>query len=214
MYSVRIKGDAKMAEDKTKKTKDVKKVEEVKIPKPVKPAAKKRAAGKKKTEAQKAIDNLTKDATKIEAKKERDMNEMVSVISITNSPLVYVSKSQQGYRVDWGGFLEENWMEYKELLNMRGAQRAFFEQPWIICEWDVLEDLRVTQHYENMIDLAGLDELFKRKPQDLEDALTSVPKGIRDLIIDRAFELMREGKLDSINTVNTIERVYNIDLTV
>lgn len=203
-----------MAKEKVKETIKEEEVKEVKMPKPRQPVAKKKPAAKKKTQAQKAVENLTKDATKVEARKERDMNQMVSVISITNSPLVYVSKSQPGYRVDWGGFLEENWMEYKELLNMRGAQRAFFEQPWIICEWDILEDLRVTQHYKNMIDLAGLDDLFKKKPAELEAILTSVPKGIKDLIVDRAFELMRQGKLDSMNTVNTIERVYDIDLTV
>jgi len=34
-------------------------------------------------------------------------------------------------------YLSEAWMEYKELINMRNTYRAFFERPWIICDWDV-----------------------------------------------------------------------------
>ena len=132
----------------------------------------------------------------------------------TNTPLVYESKNQIGYRVDWDGFLQENWIEYKELINMRNSQRAFFEQPWVICDWEVLVDLKVDHYYKNIIDLEDLDSIFKKSSEELEKTLKIVPMGIKKLIVDRAFELRREKKLDSLNTIETIEKTLNIDLTI
>lgn len=169
---------------------------------------------KKTNKAKQAVDKLTENTVAIESKQLRDMSEMVSVVSLTNTPLTYVSKSQQGYRVDWSEFLEENYMEYKELINMRNSQRPFFQQPWVVCKWDVLEDLKVDSYYKNMIDIEGLDELFNRDVESLTETLKTVPEGIQKLIVDRAFELRRNGELDSIRVIKAIEDTYKIDLTI
>lgn len=175
-----------------------------------KPTAKKQTE----TKAKETVNKITQSVVAPEARKQRDMNEMISVVCITNSPLIYESKSQQGYRVDWDGFLQENWMEYKELVNMRSSQKAFFEEPWIICDWDVLVDLKVDKYYKNIIDLENLDDVFKRSPDELEETLKIVPNGIRELILDRAYELRRNKELDSLNTIEVIEKTLNVDLTV
>lgn len=164
--------------------------------------------------AKETVNKITQSIVAPVARKQRDMNEMISVVCITNTSLIYESRNQQGYRVDWDGFLQENWIEYKELINMRSSQRAFFEEPWIICDWDVLVDLKVDHYYKNIIDLENLDELFTKSTEELENALKIVPAGIKKLIIDRAFELRREKKLDSLNVIETIEKTLNIDLSV
>lgn len=164
--------------------------------------------------AKETVNKITQSVVVPEVRKQRDMNEMVSVVCITNTPLIYESKNQIGYRVDWDGFLQENWMEYKELINMRNSQRAFFEQPWVICDWDVLVDLKVDHYYKNIIDLENLDELFTKSIEELENVLKIVPVGIKKLIIDRAFELRREKKLDSLSVIEAIEKTLNIDLSV
>ena len=175
-----------------------------------KPTAKKQTE----TKAKETVNKITQSVVAPEARKQRDMNEMISVVCITNSPLIYESKSQQGYRVDWDGFLQENWMEYKELVNMRSSQKAFFEEPWIICDWDVLVDLKVDHYYKNIIDLENLDELFTKSSEELEHTLKIVSVGIKKLIVDRAFELRREKKLDSISIIETIEKTLNVDLSI
>lgn len=185
-----------------------KKVEEKEVKKPT------TKAKTTKPKAKEKIDKLTQTTAKPEIKKQRDMNEMINVICITNTPLVYVSKNQMGYRVDWEGYLAENWMEYKELVNMRNSQRSFFTEPWIICDWDVLEDLKVEQYYKNIIDLKNLDDIFKKEPEELEEILNVVPRGIKTLIVDRAFELRKDKKLDSISVVETIEKTLNVDLSL
>ena len=167
-----------------------------------------------KNKAKKNVEKITKTIAKPKTAQQRDMNELVSVVCITNTPLIYESKSQIGYRVEWGEFLEENWMEYKELINMRNSQRAFFEEPWIICDWEVLVDLKVDKYYKNIIDLEKLDDVFEKSPEELEKTLKIVPSGIKKLILDRAFELRREKKIDSLNIIETIEKTLNVDLSI
>lgn len=202
----------------SEKAKEVK-VTEVEVKKETKPKATpkpKPKATKKptKTQAEKAVEKITQTVSKPATKQQRDMNEMVSVICITNSPLIYESKSQMGYRIDWDGYLSENWIEYKELINMRNSQRAFFEEPWVICEWDVLQDLKVTQYYKNLIDLENLEDVFKKPIDELEKTLKIVPKGIKHLIVDKAYELRKSRELDSISVIEIIENTLNVDLTI
>lgn len=181
--------------------------------KEIKEVSKKKPGRKPKSETKekKVVEKMTKMSN---VRHQRDMNELIRVVCITNAPLVYESRSQLGYRVYWDGYLSEAWMEYKELINMRNTYRAFFERPWIICDWDVLEDLRVEQYYKNIIDLENLDDVFKKTPKELEKTLKEIPDGIKALIVDRAFELRREKKLDSLSVIETIEKTLNVDLTV
>lgn len=181
--------------------------------KEIKEVSKKKPGRKPKSETKekKVVEKMTKMSN---VRHQRDMNELIRVVCITNAPLVYESRSQLGYRVYWDGYLSEAWMEYKELINMRNTYRAFFERPWIICDWDVLEDLRVDQYYKNIIDLENLDDVFKKTPKELEKTLKEIPDGIKALIVDRAFELRREKKLDSLSVIETIEKTLNVDLTV
>lgn len=196
----------------TKKDKEIKEVKKKTTTK----QTTKKTEPKKETEskAKETVKKITQSVTKPILREPRDMNEMVSVVCITNTPLVYESKNQVGYRVDWDGFLQENWIEYKELINMRNSQRAFFEQPWVICDWDVLVDLKVDHYYKNIIDLENLDDVFKKSLEELENTLKIVPIGIKKLIVDRAFELRREKNLDSLNTIEVIEKTLNVDLSI
>lgn len=189
------------------------KVEEKKVATKKAPA-KKATTKKAEPKAKETVNKITQDTARADKKKQRDMNELINVVCITNSSLVYESKNQIGYRVDWDGYLQENWIEYKELINMRGSQRAFFEQPWIICDWDVLVDLKVDHYYKNIIDLENLDDVFKKTINELIETLQIVPNGIKNLIVDRAYELRREKKLDSLNVIEAIEKTLNIDLSI
>ena len=201
---------------KVKKTDETEEVKDTKTKTTAKQTTPKKTAPKKKVEnkAKETVEKITQSVAKPMVKQQRDMNEMISVVCITNTTLVYESKNQIGYRVDWDGFLQENWIEYKELINMRNSQRAFFEQPWVICDWDVLVDLKVDNYYKNIIDLEDLDSVFEKSSEELEKTLKIVPAGIKKLIVDRAFELRREKKLDSLSTIETIEKTLNIDLTI
>ena len=82
------------------------------------------------------------------------------------------------------------------------------------CDWEVLVDLKVDKYYKNIIDLEKLDDVFEKSPEELEKTLKIVPSGIKKLILDRAFELRREKKIDSLNIIETIEKTLNVDLSI
>lgn len=156
--------------------------------------------------------NLNVSKPSSQKAKKRDLNEMIPVKNITNSSLVYVSKNNPGFRVDWMEFGEEVHIEYKELINMRGSQRRFFEEPWIVCDWEVLEDLGVDKYYKDLIDLDDIDKVFDYSDEKMSEVLRKLPKGARTLVADRAFELVRSKELDSMNKIRKIEQILKIDL--
>jgi len=173
-----------------------------------------RPSNKEKEAVKQVVDKVVEQPIMQNVVKQRDLNELIPVINITNYKLTYVSRTSTGYQIDWDGYKDENYIEYKELINMRNSQRLFFEEPWIMCPWDVLVDLKVDKYYKNIIDLDDLDSLFTKNSDDLKKILQIIPNGIKKLIIDRAFELRRDKKLDSLNVIETIEKTLNVDLSV
>jgi hypothetical protein len=173
-----------------------------------------RPSTKEKEATKQVIEKIVEQPIIQNVQKQRDLNELIPVVNITNSKLTYVSRTNTGYIIEWDNYRDENYVEYKELINCRNSQRLFFEEPWIMCPWDVLVDLKVDKYYKNIIDLDDLDSLFKKTPDELKKTLQIVPNGIKKLIADRAFELRREKQLDSLSIIEVIEKTLNIDLSV
>ena len=48
--------------------------------------------------------------------------------------LIYKSKLNPGYVVEWDDFGDVQEMEYRELVSMRGNQRRFFDEKWILID--------------------------------------------------------------------------------
>ena len=72
-----------------------------------KPGRPKKTTNKEENKSVEVIEKITQTP---KVRPQRDMNELIRVISITNTSLIYERKSQVGYRVEWDSFLEENWM--------------------------------------------------------------------------------------------------------
>ena len=147
-------------------------------------------------------------------KSKREITQEIPVKSLVNGHLTYISKNNPGYRVDWYEYGEEIYIEYKELLNMRGSQRAFFENPWVICEWEVLKDLNVDKYYKNLINVNDVESFFYKSNDEISEFLSVAPKGIKQLIADKAFEMHKENRLDSIRTIQILEKELGIDLSI
>ena len=48
--------------------------------------------------------------------------------------LIYKSLLNPGYTVEWNDLGDVQEMEYRELVSMRGNQRRFFEENWILID--------------------------------------------------------------------------------
>ena len=143
-------------------------------------------------------------------KKQRDLNEMIDVKCIVQGGLNFITST--GLEVVWDKYGDIYPLEYKELLYMMNKYKRFFEEPWVIMEQDVIEDLHATHFYKNLIDYNEIDSIFTKTPEQVKDILSKVPEGTKRLIADRASSALRNGKLDSLKVVEVLQKILNIEL--
>lgn len=128
--------------------------------------------------------------------------------------LIYISTRQMGYQVEWDGFGDVQEIEFSELQTMRGSQRRFFEDNWILIDdAEVLKQLGVDKYYKNHINTENFDTIFTMSPEQIENELTGISEGLKCTIADRAREKVKDGSLDSLSVIKTISRMCNCDLS-
>ncbi len=143
-------------------------------------------------------------------KRQRDLNEMIDVKCIVHGGLNFVTST--GLEVVWASYGDIYPLEFKELLYMMNKYKRFFEEPWVIMEYEVLEDLHATHFYKNIINYEDIDSIFKKTPEQVKDILSKVPEGTKRLIADRASDALRKGALDSLKVIEILQKELNIDL--
>lgn len=143
-------------------------------------------------------------------KKQRNLNEMIDVKCIVQGGLNFVTSN--GLEVIWDGYGDTYPLEYKELIYMLNKYKRFFEEPWVIMEQDVIEDLHASHFYKHIIDYDEIDSIFSKTPAQVKDILSKVPEGTKRLIADRASNALRKGTLDSLKVVELLQKELNIEL--
>lgn len=140
------------------------------------------------------------------------MDELIRVVSLRPNPMIYVSKAQVGYELQWDEYGSEQWIEYRELINMKNSQIAFFKKNWIICDMEVLQALRVDMHYKNMIDIDNLEDLFTKNVDEIRQIISVSSDGVKQLIFDKALNMYKNDELDSIKIKNMLKDDFNFDV--
>jgi len=140
------------------------------------------------------------------------LDELVRVISLRNNKLTYVSKSQIGYQLEWDEYGSEQWIEYRELMSMKNSQTAFFKKNWILCDYDVLQSLRVDQYYKDMIDLENIDSIFNLTPEEIEQVISVSSVGIKQIILDKALEFYKSERLYDSRIIKMLKDKFDYDL--
>lgn len=147
-------------------------------------------------------------------KKERSLNEMVSVKNNTHGKLVYVSKRFAGQEYEWTNFGDENFLELQELISMRNSYPTYFRDCWVMLADEDLEYLNVKKYYENIINMENFDDIFKLSVDKLKAKLEQLPKSMKESVSKRARQLRQSGELDSIKIIKAIEDVLKVDLSI
>lgn len=143
----------------------------------------------------------------------QDWHRLVPCRSVVKGQVIYKSPRTLGYKVVWNDFGDVEYVELGELKTMYSSYPRFFTEPWIIVDdVEVIKLLKLEKYYKNIIDLDDIDAIFDLPNDKFIDVITKVPRGIKQLIIQRAVELLKEGKLDSIAKKEAIERIFNVDL--
>lgn len=131
----------------------------------------------------------------------------------TMGALIYVSNRNLGYTVEWSEFGEVQEIEFSELQAMRGAQRRFFEDNWILIEdADVLKKLGVERFYKNALTTENFDSVFEMDAQQIKEKVSVMSDGMKDAVRVRAKEKIASGELDSRSVIKALGEAVGVDL--
>lgn len=131
----------------------------------------------------------------------------------TRGNLIYKSTRNLGYEVEWNEFGEEQQIDFGELLSMRGSQRRFFEENWILIDDpEVIKKLGVERYYKNVPSVEDFDDIFSLSPDKLKERISEMSDGMKDSIRIRAKELIKDGVIDSRATIKAISEAVGQDI--
>ena len=141
-----------------------------------------------------------------------DPNMYVPVRNGFNGKLIYVSR-KSGERYVWEHFGDEQDMELRELRAAKTSYKAFYENNWfLIDDPAVIEYLGVERFYKNALSFEEFDTLFDLDAEAIEKRVSALSKGQQNSLKYRARQLIRDGKIDSIKVINTLERLLETEL--
>ncbi|MEK5036305.1 hypothetical protein MKY96_33170 [Paenibacillus sp. FSL R7-0302] len=156
----------------------------------------------------------TKPVKQEEVKKtkvEVDRNQLVECKNVTNGSLTYISRN--GYVAEWGNFGDVEYLPVSELMTMKASQGRFLNEPWLIIEdEEVAQFLGLKKVYERIVAADEITALFSKSPKEIEEILATAPKGTKDLVADKAREMVANETLYDTRIMKVLDKALNIDL--
>lgn len=144
--------------------------------------------------------------------KELDPHDYVTVVNGFTGSLVYRS-SRTGELFEWGAFGDEQEIELQELKAAKNSQKAFFENNWfLIGDPDVINYLGVERFYKDALTLENFDDVFGMEPAEAKKKINKLSAGQKKSVASRARQLIREGQIDSIKLINSLEECLGVEL--
>lgn len=146
--------------------------------------------------------------------KDVDIHQYITVRNGFQGVLVYVSK-RTGEIFEWEEFGTEQEIELQELRNAKSSAKAFFQNNWFMFNEDdkwVIDYLGVGQYYRFSLGIDGFDDLFSKKPAEIEKILSKLPSGQKKSVAYRAMQLIRDGEIDSLKVIAALEKSLGVEL--
>lgn len=138
---------------------------------------------------------------------------MVECRSGVSGNLIYKSSLNPGYVVEWNSLGEIQEMEYRELVSMRGNQRRFFEENWILIDDPaVIKKLGVERYYKNSLTSDDFEDVFTMSADDIKEIVPTLPGGTKDAIASEAKKKIESGELDSRSAIKALEDSLDVEL--
>lgn len=138
---------------------------------------------------------------------------MVECRNGTASNLIYKSTLNPGYTVEWEAFGDVQEMEYRELVSMRGNQRRFFEENWILIDDPaIIKKLGVERYYKNSLTTDNFNDVFTMPADEIKKIVPTLPGGTKDAIASEAKKKIETGELDSRSAIKALEDTLSVEL--
>jgi len=147
-----------------------------------------------------------------------DLNRMIYIKNISRGKLIYKSKRQIGYTVEWAKKGDKNYLELGEFINLKNSDRRFVTEPWIrIIEDDEIEILKyanILQYYKEILGIDNVADILRLDFDSFKKKFDNLPEGYKNAVIEQAADMIRNGELDSIKIKNYIEKTMGIELDI
>ncbi len=144
-------------------------------------------------------------------KRKLQREDLIPVMNYTSGLLVYESRNGRGWRFENYGDTDE--IELAELISIKNSQSRILNEPWmLILDDDAVEYLGLKKLYENVIKPDDMENLFTLPDDRLEEVLRKAPASVKQLVADKAKQMIDNKKLNSLSTIQLVERVLNVEL--
>lgn len=149
---------------------------------------------------------------------------LITVKSNVFGKLIF-KNNKTGDIIKWLEFGETQELSIGDLRSMKGTQRRFFSDNWIIIEGvydegyedvtpeDVYKTLQVSQYYEELLCPKNINDVFNWSAKDIKSKVPNMSSGVKESLIIKANELVETEVLDSLSKIKALEEVLSCELT-
>jgi hypothetical protein len=175
---------------------------------------------------EKNVVGIKEESKNVAKKIKLDDNVSLLVSSNVFGILTYVNhKTGDIYR--WNNMGEVQSLYVSDIRAMKSNQRRFLEENWILIEGiadkdevyddvnieDVYEALQISHYYSETLCPKNLNDIFNWSAADIKLKVPKMTQTVKESLIVRANELIKQGILDSIAKVKALEEVLDCELT-
>lgn len=175
----------------------------------------------RKTSSKKVVKNsediIQKEKVENDTAKEKiviTQEDTVPVVSCVKGELMW--KSPEGRKEIWNHFGDTNYMSVADLFKMRNYDQRFFSDNWVTIEGENAQEymdyLQVSKYYNNFKTVNQFDKIFNMPPNDIVEIVSKFSSEVKETFARRAKEFMSEGKLDSYQRIEAIQKSTGFDL--
>lgn len=171
-------------------------------------------------EVQETTKDIIKEIPKPEIKEQwkPDLNRMICLKNIASGKLIYVSKRQLGYKIEWENPGDTNYIELGEFIALKNSDSRFVTAPWVrIMEDDEVEILKyanIFKHYKEILGLNNVSDILKLDFNSFKKKFDKLPEEYKNSVVEQAALMIKSGELDSIKIKDYIEKSMSIELDI
>lgn len=172
------------------------------------------AKPKGKRAAAKTTKATSEKAPEIEKARVFEKEDLIPCMSVTTGELIYHEDwSKSHTRYEWMQYGDVTEVEYQDLKAMLARKSDYLLYPYfIVTDEDFLKQNPKLQEVTNQF--YGLDDpksFFDKTPDALESFLNNASEGVRDAAKTAAIKLIKEGELDSVRIIKTIDKTLDTE---
>lgn len=141
-----------------------------------------------------------------------DDNDLILCMSGVRGNMTFKSQLS-GFTIKTTKFGQTVKIPYKDLVYVHNiSPNAFHEGHIIVLNEHLQEEFNLGNVYKNVITPNNIQKVLNLDSEDLSKFISDMPSGMKPALYDEARKMYRNGKLDSIRTVEAIEKEFGVSL--